>query len=134
MLVFAQFFALHTIQTLPYQDAGWQISEIQDASQQMVARLEPGESYDIVLLSSTRDILGSNYRYFLHTTGRPPAPDSERGNVDVLFIIDEEKKVERVVDLPIYEIVVFPNKTVDNSIEIPDGPTITILRRAERVE
>lgn len=134
MLIFAQFFALHTISTLPYQDAGWQISEIEATANLLVEQLQPGETYDMVLLSSTRDILGSNYRYFLHTTGRPPAPDAERGDVDVLFIIDEEKKADNVTDLPIYEIVVFPNKQVDAVIEIPDGPTITILRREKGVE
>jgi len=60
---------------------------------------------------------------------KPPVPLEERGNINTLFIINEEKKSQKVTDLPIYEIVTFPNKVPSEVYHIPNGPEITILRR-----
>lgn len=129
ILIFAQFFALNMVKTLHLNDAGWQIKDIRNTSQTIVDNLKPNESYDLVLLSDTKDIYGYSYRYFLHTFDRPPLNDEEKLGADALVIIDEQNQYEKPLDEPVYEIVVFPNKEPDQIIEIPDGPSITILRR-----
>jgi hypothetical protein len=62
------------------------------------------------------------------TTGHTrPVAESERGEIEKLFIINEEKKISQVTDSPIYEIVVFPNKDPLEVFTIAGGPEITVL-------
>lgn len=127
--IFAAYFLLHNIPILPLRDTGWKLSDIQRTSEAILDKVQPGEKYNIVLLSESRDIHGQNYRYFLTTGHTRPAAAEEQGDIDTLFIINEEKKTDRVVDSPIYEIVVFPNKNPSEVFHIENGPEITVLRR-----
>lgn len=127
LLIFAKFNYLRAKATLKSQ--GWTIAHIQAVAQTMVDRVEPGEKYNIVLLNSTGDILGQNYRYFLTTTDKPPVSEDKFGEVETLFIIDEENKFDKETDSPIYEIVTFPNKEPAEIYNIPNGPEITVLRK-----
>jgi hypothetical protein len=134
IMIFTQFYAHQVVAQLSFQDVGTPISIINQTAQQIVDELDEEESYSIALLSGTKDILGQNYLYFLHTTGRPPVEEVRRGFNDVLFIIDEEKIDRNVIELPIYEIAVFNNRRIDKVIEIPNGPTVTVVRRDKDVE
>jgi 4-amino-4-deoxy-L-arabinose transferase-like glycosyltransferase len=122
-------FTIWNLQNMPFKPLSWQVSDIQSAAQAITDRVKPGEKYNIVLLTGTGDIEGQNYRYFLDTSDKPPLVKEEWGKTDTLFIINEDKKLAKVVDSPIYEIVVFPNKTPSEVYTIPNGPEITILRR-----
>jgi len=134
ILIFSQYFAFSAVRRINFDDAGTPIYEIRQTAEQIVSELSDDESYSIALLSGTKDILGQNYLYFLNTTGRPPIEESRRGFNDVLFIIDEEHKEEEVLQVPIYEIEVFKNWQIDKTINIPEGPTVTVVRKAKRVE
>ena len=124
------YFVWYNLPKLPLHDTGWTVTDIQRTSQAIEQRLEPGEKYNLVLLSESRDINGQNYRYFLTTGSIPPVKTEQRGEVETLFIINEEKTLEKVTDSPIYEIVVFPNKEPADVFTIEgDGPEITILRK-----
>lgn len=114
---------------MPFNPLSWNVHNIQSAAETIEQRVKPGEKYNIVLLTGTGDIEGLNYRYFLDTSEKPPLDKTEWGTTDTLFIINEDKKLARVVDSPIYEIVVFPNKTPAEVYTIPNGPEITVLRR-----
>lgn len=128
-LAFIAYFLLFNLPRLPLKATGWTINDIQRTSQSIANRIKPGEKYDIVLLSETKDLDANNYRYYLSTTDTPPVSVQEQSKIDTLFIIDEEKKIEKVVDSPIYLIVVFPNKVPAEVYNIPGGPEITVLRR-----
>lgn len=114
---------------MPFKPLSWNVHDIQSATQTILQRVKPGEKYNIVLLTGTGDIEGQNYRYFLETSNKPPLQKEQWGETNTLFIINEDKKLARVVDSPIYEIVVFPNKTPAEVYTIPNGPEITVLRR-----
>lgn len=115
----------------PIGDASWKLSDISRTSDTIAARVKPGEKYNIVLLSETGDIDAQNYRYFLTATDTPPVEIEQRGEVETLFIINEDRVLPKVVDSPIYEIVVFPNKQPSEVYEVLNGPEITVLRKSE---
>lgn len=125
----ACYFLSYNLPRLPIRDTGWKLKDIRRTSEAILERVRPGEKYNIVLLSESRDINGQNYRYFLTTGHTRPVPLEQQGDIDTLFIINEEKKTDRVVDSPIYEIVVFPDKTPAEVFQIENGPEITVLRR-----
>ncbi len=118
-------------QKYPLSDAGWKLSDISRTSDTIAQRVKPGEKYNIVLLSETGDIDAQNYRYFLTATNNPPVEIHQRGEVETLFIINEDRVLKKVVDSPIYEIVVFPNKSPSEEYEVEGGPQITVLRKME---
>ncbi|HEX7017338.1 MAG TPA: hypothetical protein VF209_00310, partial [Patescibacteria group bacterium] len=128
-VLFTLVFVAYNIQHYPLSKLGWTIADIKRTSQTIADRVKPGEKYDIVLLSETKDIDAQNYRYYLHATNTPPVNIGEHGDIETLFIIDEEKKVANVTDLPIYIIVVFPDKEPAEVYNVPGGPEITVLRR-----
>lgn len=121
----------YNLQNLPFKPGGWQISDIKRTSQTIADRVQPGDKYNLVLLSETGDIDAQNYRYFLETTDTPPLKVEQRGETEILFVINEDQEIENVADSPIYEIVVFPNKATKEVYTIPDGPEITIFRVEE---
>lgn len=97
-------------------------------SEQIYLHLQPTDHYEIVLLSETRDLYGQSYRYFLSTTDNPPIVRDNGEIPDTLVIIDEEKKVEDVTQLPIYEIQIFPEKNIDQKIINDNLANIFIIR------
>lgn len=126
-LVFMVGFLAYNLPKMPLPNSNWTIFQMQDLAQTIYDRVDPGEKYNIVLMSETGDIDGQNYRYFLSTTDTPPVLTEDRGSVETLFIISENRE-HRVTDSPIYEIVVFPNKQPSEVYTIPGGPEITVLR------
>jgi 4-amino-4-deoxy-L-arabinose transferase-like glycosyltransferase len=114
---------------LSIQTAGWPITGMKETAQSILTRVQPGEKYNLVLLSGSGDIDGQNIRYFLETSDKPPVTTQERGEVQTLFIINDDRKLKKVVDSPVYEIVVFPNKQPTEVYTIPNGPEITVLRK-----
>ena len=103
-------------------------------SEQIYSHLQPTDRYEIVLLSETRDLYGQSYRYFLSTTNNPPVVRDKDEIPDTLVIIDEEKKVEDVTQLPIYEIQIFPEKKIDQKIINDNLANIYIIRADKKHE
>ena len=108
---------------------GWTIAHVQGVAKTIEDRVQPGENYNIILLNGTGDLNGQNYRYFLHASEKPPVTEDKFGEIETLFIIDEVRAHAKVANLPIYEIVVFPNKEPVEVYQIPNGPEITVLRK-----
>lgn len=128
---FLAYYVYVNVISLPLGDTGWRIADIERTSAAIAERVSAGEKYNLVLLSETGDIDAQNYRYYLSTTETPPVLMEDRGSVETLFIINEDRALERVVDSPIYEIVVFPNKEAVEVFEIPGGPEITVLKKRD---
>jgi hypothetical protein len=126
LILFAKFNYNHAKVIL--RSLGWTIAHIQAVAKTIEDRVGEDEKYNIVLLNATGDIYGQNYRYFLTASSKPPVPEERFGEVESLFIIDEERKVDREVDSPVYQIVTFPNKVPVEVYTIPNGPEITVLR------
>jgi 4-amino-4-deoxy-L-arabinose transferase-like glycosyltransferase len=124
---FIRFNFVHAKEIL--ESASWTIGHTQAVAKTIEDRVQPGEKYNIVLLTRTGDIEGQNYRYFLSTSDKPPVDKIENDTVDTLFIINDDRILKKVVDSPAYEIVVFPNKVPSEVYEIENGPEITVLRR-----
>lgn len=129
LLLLGSYYLWFNLQRLPWGEMGWSLADVQTVTTSIYERVQPGERYNIVLLSESGDIDGQSYRYYLHTTDLPPVSQAERGSIDTLFIINEDRKLKKVVDSPVYEIVVFPDKTPREVYTITDGPEITVLRK-----
>ena len=126
--IFALILFTNLISNPAFGAGGKDIDKAQTASNSIYQRLTQGEKYNIVLISGTGDIDAQNYRYFLETTNHPPVLKENRGEVESLYIIQEDYFDTNPVDSPIYEIVVFPNKTPTEIYTIDNGPTITVLK------
>lgn len=125
-------YVLYNVPKMPLATAGWTVDEINAVSQTILNRVKPGQPYNIVLVSESKDSDGQNYRYFLTTDkNKQPVPPEQRGDAEMLFIIDETHQSTPVTDLPLYEIVTFPEKKPKEIYQIPDGPEITVLQRAQ---
>jgi len=83
--------------------------------------------YNIVLLSESKDIYGLSYRYFLSTYGHKPVAVENHHQADNLIVIDELHNPGQIAQTDIYEIVVFPDRTIKEKYEIPNGPNLYLL-------
>ncbi len=127
LLPFLTFYIFNNWSRYNLKDNGWKLSDLEKTSQAIYQRVLPGEKYNIVLLSESKDLYGMNYRYFLSTKENEPVKIEDHHLAQKLFIINEEKVEKNVLDSLIYEIVVFPSKNVTEVFQIENGPEITVL-------
>lgn len=128
IFIFTLILSTNTISNPAFAEGKGDINNAEVVSDSIYQNLSPGEKYNIVLISGTGDIDAQNYRYYLETTDHSPVLKKNRGEVESLYIIQEDYFDTNPVDSPIYEIVVFPNKTPARAYTIDNGPTITILK------
>lgn len=124
--------ASYNLQKLSFNAAGPTLSNLRSVAQTTTDRLQPGERYNIVLLSESRDLYGQHYRFFFDTIkGKEPInPEHDSTTeVDTLIIINEEHATEDVLSLPIYEIQAFGQAKSLDSFEAAGNVTVTILRK-----
>lgn len=128
-LLFSIFFVTSNSSRYTLKDDDWTIRDIRQTTQEIYKRVKENEKYNIVLLSSSKDLYGMNYRYFLSTNQNQPVKIENHHSAEKLFIINEEKVEENVLDSEIYEIIVFPNKSLLETFEMENGPEISVLSR-----
>lgn len=121
------FFIFSNAERYSIKDSDWKISDIEQTTQEIYQRVKENESYNIVLLSASKDLYGMNYRYFLNTYDNEPVKVEDHHRAEKLFIINEEKVEKNVLDSQVYEIVVFPNKNIIETFEMKNGPEISVL-------
>lgn len=129
--LFIIFFVTKNVQLYNYQDSGWKIRDVKKVAESIQKRIANSEKYNLVLLSESKDLYGMNYRYFLSTMTNPPLKIEEHHQAEKLFIINEEKKEQDILDLQIYEILVFPHKNILDKYQFDPGPEITVLGKVE---
>lgn len=113
----------------PLSTTGLNINFISQTADEIHNIVLPGEKYNILLLSATRDSYGQNYRYFLSTDPeKMPVASELHHTAETLVIINEERVAPDPLALPIYELVVFPNKIPSEVIELPNGTELFVLR------
>lgn len=110
------------------QNLGMNVFLFEKVAKEIYSRVEPGESYDILLLSQNNDFLGMNYRYFLTTTENRPADESDVGNFKKLFVIDEQYQ-ENPLGNPQYKMALWPNRDVVDEFSVEHGPRVLMLKR-----
>ena len=127
LLPFLSFFIISSIGRYSIKDNDWTIDDIKKTTEEIYSRVKINEKYNIVLLSASKDLYGMNYRYFLSTNKNEPVKVEDHHSAEKLFVINEEKIEKNILDLQIYEIVVFPNKSIVETFQMENGPEINIL-------
>ncbi len=129
LIGFSIYFINFNLQSKVLKASGWTIDDMQNVSQVIAKKAKFFDQYSIILLGYSNDLHGQNYRYFLSTTNHPPIDFEKTHEADAVFIIDEYKKGFKPQSSPIYEINSFPAKNITETIGIPDGPLIHVLRK-----
>lgn len=124
-------FIVNNLKLYNFANSGWGVNEMRTVAKSIHDRVADGEKYNIVLLSESKDLYGMNYRYFLSTMANPPVKIEDHHQAEKLFIINEEKKEEDLLDLNIYEIAVFPEKNILEKYQLDQGPEISVLGKVE---
>ncbi len=130
-LIFLVFFISKNMNFYSLQASGWTINDVKRVATSIQERVKAGEKYNLVLLSESKDLYGMNYRYFLSTMDNSPVKIEDHHQAEKLFIINEEKKEKDLINLNIYEIVVFPEKNIIEQYQFEPGPEITVLGKTE---
>lgn len=117
----------------PLHDAGWTINDIRRTADDLYSKLPSGEPYALVLLSSSKDLYGMNYRYFLSAQPNPPVAPEQTTRANYLVIINEEHRAQPI-DEAIYEIHTFPSRTIETVYTVDQGPEILILSNKPQTE
>jgi len=129
--LFLMFFVRKNLAFYLFEKAGWTIKDVKMVAESIQQRLIKNEKYNLVLLSESKDLYGMNYRYFLSTMDNPPLEIEDHHQAEKLFIINEEKKEQDLINLEIYEILVFPHKNILETYQFDPGPEITVLGNPE---
>lgn len=110
------------------ENLGYNIDMMNMTAMRIQEHVVPGEKYNIFLFSPTRDYQGMNYRYFLTTGKQAPEREDEFFNFTTLFVIDDERNAD-IEHSNHYQLVVWPNRKVVETFEIPGGARVSVLRR-----
>lgn len=129
LIGFSIYFINFSLQSQILKTSGWTIDDMQNVSQVIVQKAKNFNQYSVILLGYSNDLHGQNYRYFLSTTDHPPIDFEKTHEADAVFIIDEYRKGFEPQSSPIYEIKNFSSKNIAETINIPDGPLIHVLRK-----
>jgi 4-amino-4-deoxy-L-arabinose transferase-like glycosyltransferase len=130
VVMFFGWFFITNFLRYDYRSVGWRMSDMQNYAEQISQFVSPGEKYSLVGVNSYNDIYAMNYRYFLTTMGKQPLETEDANSAEKLLIVNEtEDSLQQILDLPIYEIVIFPDKDQRQVITFPEGPDLIILRR-----
>ncbi len=100
-----------------------------DRTAQAIAPFLPeGKTYNLLSYSPSKDLQAMNYRYFLTTLGKKAAHPDDWTSFERLIIIDEEHR-QNPIDETQYVLKLWPNRTILEHIQVPDGPDVYILDR-----
>lgn len=124
------YYAWQGVQGINFVGSGPKLSMLAATANAIHLRVRAGDPYSILLISSSKDTYGMNYRYFLTTdrTKQPLEPE-QFAEATKLFVLWEDKSVPAPLTVPLYELLVFNTATPSASIDILDGPTILELEK-----
>jgi len=130
LIGFALGFLQYNFSLYNFQPSGPTLDQLKEAANSIHSRVKPGEKYAMILLSSSKDLYGMNYRYFLHTDlSKLPVFPENHGLATKLIIVDEERVAADPLALPIYEIITFGDKQVTEEYQLPSGTEVIILEK-----
>lgn len=131
VLAFVVYFLSINSGQYPLADRDLNIYDIKKTASTILDRVEPGEAYNLILLSDSGDLYGQNYRYFLTTSLKPPVPIGSEKEVSTLFIINEDQPLEPIEDMLVYEVRTFPSQEPSQVYRVKSGPIVIVLRIEE---
>lgn len=130
LFAFLAFYLQYNVSRYHFQPSGPTLNQLAEAAAGIHAQLEPHENYIVILLSSSKDLYGMNYRYYLHTSPeKAPLPPENYSAASKLVIIDEERVAADPLALPIYEIVTFGPTQLITKFQLSNGTEIMILEK-----
>lgn len=113
-----------------YRSVSWTVQDMENYSKKILQYTASDEDYSLVGINTYNDIYAMNYRYYLTVWGRKPLDTEDANSAKKLLIINENyEPVQKILDLPIYEIVIFPQKDQRQIVRTPRSPDLIILRR-----
>lgn len=125
VLVFLSWFLIFNVQKYPFHDFSPGLSQLQRDTQIIAEDLSPGERYNVVLISESKDYYAQNYRYYFNTIANKAPVDPSFDDitaVETLVIINELKlSVDELIRLGIYEIEIFKDASVKKELTLPSG-------------
>jgi len=126
--LFTIYFLIWNLERYPFilKASSLNLDKIKRVSQAVASRVDPSKKYNLVLLSESHDLYAQSYRYYLETTAYPPVAVADYTQAEELFVINEIGEKD-ILQLPIYEIIVFPHKDIKAVYNVKDGPEINIL-------
>ncbi|MEO8581151.1 MAG: glycosyltransferase family 39 protein [Patescibacteria group bacterium] len=113
-----------------FKRISWTVQDIENYSKHVLDYVSEGDSYSLVGINSYHDIYAMNYRYYLTAWGKPPLDTQDVNSAKQLLIVNENyEPINEILDLPIYEIVIFPEKSKRQVFTFPSAPDLIILHR-----
>lgn len=128
-IIFLVWYTIFNLQQMPLESLSWTIADVDRTTQVITSHLNPTDKVSLVLLGPSKDLYAQNYRYYLSTTQTPALPPEQAVEANTLVVINEER-LATVATVPIYEIMIFPEKNQEEVYTIPNGPTIHIFRKS----
>lgn len=123
------FFAAN-LMNYDYSPVSWTVRDMENYSKQIISHISTTEPYSLVGINSYNDIYAMNYRYYLTAWGSKPLETEDANSAKQLVIVNENyMPVQKVLDLPIYELVIFPNKGDREVTHFDHAPDLIILHR-----
>ena len=108
----------------------WSVEDMEQYAFQLESIVSSSSPYTIISLNFYNDLYAMNYRYYLSVFGWPPLESDNVNQASTLIIINETlTPVQEILDLPLYEIVSFPEKGKHEVINFEYGPQVIVLRR-----
>lgn len=128
-LFFIWFFVTNLMK-YDFKRIGWTVQDIENYTKVILQHAPQDEPYILVGVNSYKDIYAMNYRYYLNAWGNPPIETENPNDIKKLLIVNEtDEPVNKILDLPIYEIVIFPQKDNPQVIYGNNTPDLIILDR-----
>jgi 4-amino-4-deoxy-L-arabinose transferase-like glycosyltransferase len=121
-------FTLYNVQNVPFKGSDWTIFDMKRLADETAPRIRQGERYDLILLSESGDVVGSNYRYFLSTSHTAPIFAQSADELDALVIVNENYR-DDLWKLSIPLLQSFPRTAEIERFPIAGGPEVIILRK-----
>lgn len=127
---FFVWFFITNLMKYDFKRISWTVQDIEGYSKNILENVKDNEPYGLVGINSYNDIYAMNYRYYLTAWGKPPLETEDANSAKKLVIVNENyQPVNEVLDLPIYEIVIFPEKGKRQVIPFKGSPDLIILHR-----
>lgn len=104
-------------QALIWHDQGLSADQTKYISEVILDHVAEDETYGLVMVNPNGSNLGTTYRYFLSTLGRPPTASAEKFSPDKLFIVDEGRNAEAALSDSSWDIVVYPTRIISETLQ-----------------
>jgi hypothetical protein len=104
--IFLGFYGWMNLRIIPALESGGPAATVFEDRVEQILPLVPEGSYNLALLSGSKDYRGMNYRYFFEVSTHPPLSEDNYTDAEFFVLIDEDG-VENPTSHPAYEIAAY---------------------------